>query len=136
MLFRVLLEEEDLEDDREYGFNPILEMTGNVLREVRRTVFRPAGAEDGTAEVSLDDTRNLLNPNLVTYSFAFNENKGTPEDPVRVTVQRPLKTDRTPSDHSEGVPAALVIAGCPHSRISALISRMIYSCSVSPHISA
>ena len=91
VLFRVQLGAQELEDDREQDFNPIREMKGDVLREVRRTVFRPEKAEDGTADVyrlavysiesagaadvELDDTRNLLNPNLVTYSFAFNENK-------------------------------------------------------------
>ena len=91
VLFRVQLGGQDLEDDREHDFNPIREMKGDVLREVRRTVFRPDKAEDGaadvyrlavysvefagSADVELDDTRNLLNPNLVTYSFAFNENK-------------------------------------------------------------
>lgn len=90
-LFRVQLGAQELEDDRGHDFNPIREMKGDVLREIHRTVFRPDKAENGTAEVyrlavysiesagaadvELDDTRNLLNPNLVTYSFAFNENK-------------------------------------------------------------
>ena len=126
VLFRVKVGASDLETDRDRDRNPISEVTGDALREVRRTVFRPDSAENGeaeiyrlavysietagTAEVSLDDSWNLLNPNLVTYAFAFDANKKltkqtyTPRDSGIVDVP-----DWVPSDYSS---AAQLFKSC------------------------
>ncbi len=83
VVFREMMETKDAEDDLESGRNP-LSAVGDALSVIHRRDFRAAAAQKGYTDVyrcavysvraaghaliMLDDSRNLLNPDLVSIS--------------------------------------------------------------------